>query len=64
MAAPEQKMRVVFMGTPDFAATVLRHVAAWPGCEVVAAYCQPDRPWTLKGPMVGMSSTDWGRMRP
>lgn len=32
MAAPEQKMRVVFMGTPDFAATVLRHVAAWPGC--------------------------------
>ena len=44
MAAPEQKMRVVFMGTPDFAATVLRHVAAWPGCEVVAAYCQPDRP--------------------
>lgn len=44
MAAPEQKMRVVFMGTPDFAATVLRHVAAWPGCEVAAAYCQPDRP--------------------
>ena len=44
MTAPEQKMRVVFMGTPDFAATVLRHVAAWPGCEVVAAYCQPDRP--------------------
>ena len=43
MAAPEQKMRVVFMGTPDFAATVLRHVAAWPGCEVAAAYCQPDR---------------------
>lgn len=44
MAAPEQKMRVVFMGTPDFAATVLRHVTAWPGCEIVAAYCQPDRP--------------------
>ncbi len=39
-----QKLRVVFMGTPDFAATVLRHVAAWPGCEVVAAYSQPDRP--------------------
>lgn len=32
------------MGTPDFAATVLRHVAAWPGCEVVAAYCQPTAP--------------------
>lgn len=37
-------LRVVFMGTPDFAATVLRHVAGWTGCEVVAAYCQPDRP--------------------
>ena len=37
-------MRIVFMGTPDFAATVLRHVAAWEGGEVVAVYCQPDRP--------------------
>ncbi len=44
MTAASQPLRVVFMGTPGFAATVLRHVAAWPGCEVVAAYCQPDRP--------------------
>ena len=44
MTASKQPLRVVFMGTPGFAATVLRHVAAWPGCEVGAAYCQPDRP--------------------
>ncbi len=45
-------LRIVFMGTPDFAATVLRHVADWPGGEVVAAYCQPDRP-----PDAGTSSS-------
>ena len=44
MTIPSTPLRVVFMGTPDFAATVLRAVADWPGCEVVAAYCQPDRP--------------------
>lgn len=32
------------MGTPDFAAASLRHLLAWDGCEVLAAYCQPDRP--------------------
>ncbi len=37
-------LRIVFMGTPDFAATVMRHVANWEGCRIVAAYCQPDRP--------------------
>lgn len=37
-------LRLVFMGTPDFAAAVLRHVLAWRGGTVVAAYCQPDRP--------------------
>lgn len=44
MSAAQKPLRIVFMGTPDFAATVLRHVADWPGGEVVAAYCQPDRP--------------------
>lgn len=29
-----------------------------------ARYWGKSEPWTLKGPMVGMSSTDWGRMRP
>ena len=41
MSAAQKPLRIVFMGTPDFAATVLRHVADWPGGEVVAAYCQP-----------------------
>ena len=38
------KLRIVFMGTPDFAAVVLKAVAAWEGGEVVAVYTQPDRP--------------------
>ena len=37
-------MRIVFMGTPEFAAVILRAVAAWDGGTVVAAYTQPDRP--------------------
>ena len=36
-------MRVVFMGTPDIAATCLKKIIA-DGFEVVAAYTQPDRP--------------------
>ena len=36
-------MRVVFMGTPDIAATCLEKIIAV-GFEVVGAYCQPDRP--------------------
>jgi methionyl-tRNA formyltransferase len=35
-------MRVVFMGTPDFAVPILR--AAMPGNEIVAVYSQPPRP--------------------
>ena len=36
-------MRVVFMGTPDIAATCLKKILQ-DGFEVVAAYTQPDRP--------------------
>ena len=36
-------MRVVFMGTPDIAATCLNRILA-DGFEVVACYTQPDRP--------------------
>jgi methionyl-tRNA formyltransferase len=43
MADP-QKLRIVFMGTPDFAAIILRALAAWPCADVVAVYSQPDRP--------------------
>ena len=36
--------RIVFMGTPELAAVVLRRLADWSGGEVVAVYTQPDRP--------------------
>ncbi|MCG8529766.1 MAG: methionyl-tRNA formyltransferase [Desulfovibrionales bacterium] len=39
-----RKLRVVYMGTPDFAATILDRVSQWDGCEVVGVYTQPDRP--------------------
>ena len=37
------KMRVVFMGTPDIAATCLKQILA-DGFDVVGVYTQPDRP--------------------
>ncbi|MGE4468768.1 MAG: methionyl-tRNA formyltransferase [Desulfovibrio sp.] len=37
-------LRAVFMGTPDFAAVILTHLANWDGCEIVGVYTQPDRP--------------------
>lgn len=40
----EARLRIVFMGTPDFAAAILERVCAWSGGEVVGVYCQPDRP--------------------
>jgi len=32
------------MGTPDFAAVILRRLLGWPGAEVLCVYTQPDRP--------------------
>lgn len=50
------KLRLVFMGTPELAATVLKALLDWPGGEVVAVYTQPDRPagrgYALKAPPV------------
>lgn len=40
----QARLKVVFMGTPAFAAQSLRHLVAWDGCEVVGVYTQPDRP--------------------
>lgn len=40
----QTKLNVVFMGTPDFAAIILRALHHWSGCTVSAVYCQPDRP--------------------
>lgn len=49
-------LRLVFMGTPELAATVLRCVLDWHGGSVVGVYCQPDRPsgrgMKLKAPPV------------
>lgn len=36
--------RIVFMGTPELAAVVLRRLASWPQGELLAVYTQPDRP--------------------
>lgn len=37
-------MRIVFLGTPEFAVPALEALARAPGHEVTAAVCQPDRP--------------------
>lgn len=39
-----EKTRIVFMGTPQFAATILEKLLSFDGAEVVAVYTQPDRP--------------------
>lgn len=48
-------MRIVFMGTPDFAVPVLDALVE-AGHEVVAAYCQPARPGGRRGRAVVSSS--------
>ncbi len=37
-------MRVVFLGTPEFAVPTLSELIAFPKTEVVGVVCQPDRP--------------------
>lgn len=44
MAQAQKKLRIVFQGTPDFAATILKALHDWPGGEIVGVYTQPDRP--------------------
>ncbi|NDV25791.1 methionyl-tRNA formyltransferase [Desulfovibrio sp. JC010] len=39
----EKRWKIVFMGTPDFASTILEYLVEWDGCEVIGAYTQPDR---------------------
>lgn len=40
----QAKKKIVFMGTPDFAATILKKVLTWPQGEIVGVYTQPDKP--------------------
>lgn len=37
-------MRVIFLGTPEFARPTLERLIGWPGASVVAVVTQPDRP--------------------
>jgi methionyl-tRNA formyltransferase len=37
-------MRVIFMGTPEYASSILKDLIAQEGIEVVAVYTQPDKP--------------------
>jgi methionyl-tRNA formyltransferase len=40
----EQPLRIVFAGTPTFAAAHLQALLNWQGGQVIAVYTQPDRP--------------------
>lgn len=44
MISQTKPLRIVFMGTPDFAAIVLQKIIAWGKADIIASYCQPDRP--------------------
>ncbi len=37
-------MKIIFMGTPDYAGRILEKIITTAGIEVVAAYTQPDKP--------------------
>ncbi|QIL75356.1 methionyl-tRNA formyltransferase [Hymenobacter sp. HDW8] len=39
-----QPLRIVFMGTPEFAVPTLESLLSWPGCVVVAVITAPDKP--------------------
>lgn len=41
---PPGSMRVIYLGTPEFAVPTLEALLAWPEAEVVAVVTQPDRP--------------------
>lgn len=57
-------MRIVFLGTPEFAVPTLRALVRAPGHEVTAAVCQPDRPagrgGALRAPAVKLAAVELG----
>lgn len=44
IASPDKKIRVIFMGTPEFAVPGLSRLLAAPEFEVVGVFTQPDKP--------------------
>ena len=44
MTISSDRLRIVFAGTPEFAAIHLRGILEQTGHKVVAVYTQPDRP--------------------
>ncbi|ALD20606.1 methionyl-tRNA formyltransferase [Hymenobacter sp. DG25A] len=40
----ENPLRLIFMGTPEFAVPTLEALLSWPGCRVVAVVTAPDKP--------------------
>lgn len=44
MVETQERLTIVFMGTPSFAAAILEQTLLWPWAQVCGVYCQPDRP--------------------
>lgn len=44
MKTPVAPLRIIFMGTPEFAVPTLESLLTWPGCKVVAVVTAPDKP--------------------
>lgn len=44
MILHNKPLRIVFMGTPEFAAIILQKIVASGKVDIIASYCQPDRP--------------------
>lgn len=40
----ETPLRLIFMGTPEFAVPTLEALLGWPGCQLVAVVTAPDKP--------------------
>ena len=55
-------MKVVFMGTPDFAASILKAVCE-AGHEVTAVYTQPDKPKGRSGALIAPPVKDYAESR-
>ncbi|TGD79707.1 methionyl-tRNA formyltransferase [Hymenobacter wooponensis] len=41
---PAAPLRIIFMGTPEFAVPTLNALLSWPGCQVAAVITAPDKP--------------------